>query len=56
LMPLRLAINEEIEGIDVSAHGEEAYYGGDVAALAGRGIALGESVSLPAHEVPRPTR
>jgi Amt family ammonium transporter len=53
LMPLRLAINEEIEGIDVSAHGEEAYYGGDVAALAGRGIALGESVALPAHELGR---
>jgi Amt family ammonium transporter len=53
VMPLRLAPHQEITGIDVSAHGEEAYYGGDVAALAGRGISLSQSVSLPAHEVGR---
>ncbi len=53
VIPLRLALAEEIEGIDVSAHGEEAYFGGDVAALAGRGISLGASVSLPAHEIKR---
>ena len=53
VVPLRLALPDEIEGIDVSAHGEEAYFGGDVAALAGRGISLGASVSLPAHEIRR---
>ena len=49
--PLRLSVASEIDGADISEHGEEAYYGGDVAALAGRRIALGQSVSLPAHEV-----
>jgi Amt family ammonium transporter len=51
LMPLRLAVPDEIDGPDVSEHGEEAYYGGDVAALAGRRIALGRSVSLPTAEL-----
>ena len=51
VLPLRLAVPEEIDGPDQSEHGEEAYYGGDVAALAGRRIALGQSVSLPADEV-----
>ncbi len=51
VMPIRLAVEAEIDGPDISEHGEEAYYGGDVAALAGRRIALGQSVSLPAHEI-----
>jgi hypothetical protein len=37
--------------VDLSEHGEEAYYGGDVGALAGRPMAIGESVMLPAHEL-----
>ena len=53
VMPIRLAVAAEIDGPDISEHGEEAYYGGDVAALAGRRIALGQSVSLPADEFPK---
>jgi Amt family ammonium transporter len=53
VMALRLPVPAEIDGADISEHGEEAYYGGDVAALAGRRIALGQSVSLPAAEVRR---
>ena len=45
---------EQIEGMDISQHGEEAYYGGDVGALAGRPVALGDSVLLPVAEVRRP--
>jgi Amt family ammonium transporter len=51
LVPLRLSVAAEIEGADVSEHGEEAYYGGDVGALAGRRIALGDSVFLSAEEM-----
>jgi Amt family ammonium transporter len=53
VMPLRLNVAEEIEGADLSEHGEEAYYGGDVGALAGRRIALGDSVLLGAEELRR---
>ena len=48
---LRVPLHDELAGVDVSEHGEEAYHGGDVGALAGRRIALGDSVLLPSHEV-----
>jgi len=53
LTPLRLPVSDEIDGIDVSQHGEEAYYGGDVGALAGRRVAIADSVVLPAAEIAR---
>jgi ammonium transporter, Amt family len=48
---LRVPLADELAGIDLSEHGEEAYHGGDVGALAGRRISIGDSVLLPSHEV-----
>jgi Amt family ammonium transporter len=49
---LRVPIADEIRSVDLSEHGEEAYSGGDdVGALAGRAIALGESVLIPVADV-----
>ena len=53
VVPLRLSVAAEIEGVDVSEHGEEAYYGGDVGALAGRRMSIGDSVFLSAEDVSR---
>ena len=50
---LRLPVEEEITGIDVNEHGEEAYYGGDVGELAGRRPMIGESIFLPVSDVRR---
>ncbi|MFN2566534.1 MAG: ammonium transporter [Gemmatimonadaceae bacterium] len=50
---LRVPLADELAGVDLSEHGEEAYHGGDVGALAGRRIALGDSVLLPSHEIKR---
>ena len=52
---LRVSIADEIRSVDLSEHGEEAYSGGDdVGALAGRAIALGESVLIPVADVRHP--
>jgi Amt family ammonium transporter len=56
VMPLRLTVSQEIEGVDLSEHGEEAYYGGDVGALAGRRISIGDSVFLSAEDAGTATR
>jgi Amt family ammonium transporter len=48
--PLRVATVDEIDGVDLSEHGESAYHGG-AADLAGRGVALGGSVYLAPDEV-----
>jgi ammonium transporter, Amt family len=48
---LRVPLHDELAGVDLSEHGEEAYHGGDVGALAGRRISIGDSVLLPSHEV-----
>jgi Amt family ammonium transporter len=48
--PLRVATGDEIDGVDLSEHGESAYHG-DAADLAGRGIPLGGSVYLPPEEL-----
>ncbi len=48
--PLRVATADEIDGVDLSEHGESAYHG-DAADLAGRGVSLGGSVYLPPAEV-----
>lgn len=47
VMPLRVPVEVEVEGIDISEHGEEAYHGGDLSDLTGRKTALGEAVVLP---------
>ena len=47
-MPVRADVHEEIEGLDLAEHGEEAYFGGDVGAVAGPALTLGHSVIVPA--------
>ncbi|MEP7086815.1 MAG: ammonia channel protein, partial [Gemmatimonadota bacterium] len=42
---LRISLADEIAGIDVTEHGEQAYHGGDLDELAGAG--LGDSIVLP---------
>jgi ammonium transporter, Amt family len=53
VMPLRVSVADEIRGSDLSQHGEEAYYGEDINALAGRAISLGDSVLIPATDIKR---
>jgi Amt family ammonium transporter len=48
---VRLRIEDEITGIDLAEHGEEAYYGGDVGELAGRRPLIGESVFISEAEM-----
>jgi Amt family ammonium transporter len=48
--PLRVSTADEIDGVDMSEHGETAYHG-DGADLAGGGVSLGGSVYLPPSEV-----
>jgi Amt family ammonium transporter len=48
--PLRVTTADELDGADLSEHGETAYHG-DAAELAGRGIPLGGSVFLPPGEL-----
>lgn len=50
LVGVRVPLDSELRGIDLSEHGEEAYFGGELASLAGVGI--GDSVVLPAGDVP----
>ncbi len=47
--PLRVSVPDEIDGVDVSEHGESAYQGD--ADLVGRGASLGGSVYLPPEEL-----
>ncbi|MBC7896816.1 MAG: ammonia channel protein, partial [Cytophagaceae bacterium] len=51
VMPVRLPIDQEIRGVDLVEHGEEAYHGGDIGELAGRHASLGDSVLLPASDL-----
>ncbi len=41
---LRADVHDEISGLDVSEHGEEAYIGSELGGLAGPGVSLGGSV------------
>jgi hypothetical protein len=51
---LRVPLDAEVGGLDISEHGEEACSGTDVGTLAGRRAALGESVLIPAGQM-KPT-
>lgn len=46
LFGVRPAVKEEISGLDLSEHGEEAYLGGDFGGMTGPGVAIGEGVIL----------
>jgi Amt family ammonium transporter len=43
-MGVRADVHDELNGLDLAEHGEEAYFGGDVGAAAATGLALGRSV------------
>jgi Amt family ammonium transporter len=47
-MAVRADVHDEISGLDLTEHGEEAYFGGDVGAVAGPALALGHSVIVAA--------
>lgn len=51
VMEVRLPLDQEIRGVDLGEHGEEAYHGGDIGELAGRHSSLGDSVLIPASEL-----
>lgn len=51
IMPLRVPVDVEVQGIDIAEHGEEAYHGGDLSDLTGRKTALGDAVVLSATEL-----
>ncbi len=48
LFGVRPEVHDEITGLDLTQHGEEAYLGGDLGGLAGPGVAIGEGVVLSA--------
>lgn len=50
---LRVPLADEIVGIDVAEHGEQAYHGGELGALGGHDVAIGGSVLVPTNELPR---
>ncbi len=51
VMSLRVSVEVELTGIDVSEHGEEAYHDNDLSDLAGRSTLLGDAVVLSASEI-----
>ena len=54
---VRADVRDEITGLDMAEHGEEAYFGGELGSLAGPGVTLGGSVVLSqptAESAPRP--
>jgi Amt family ammonium transporter len=51
VMKVRVAVDAELIGIDLSEHGEEAYHGSDLSDLAGRSAPLGDAVVLSASEM-----
>jgi Amt family ammonium transporter len=48
---IRIPLEAEVGGIDVSQHGEEAYSGGEIGMLVGRRAAVGQSVVMPAAHI-----
>src|SRR5207237_1330561 len=46
----KAGVREQLSGLDLSEHGEEAYFGGEQGALAGAGVAIGEGVIVSRME------
>ncbi|MBY0492235.1 MAG: ammonium transporter [Gemmatimonadaceae bacterium] len=51
VMPLRVGVEAEIQGIDIAEHGEEAYHDSDLSDLSARVSPLSDAVVLPAAEL-----
>ncbi len=51
VLPLRIPVDAEVSGIDISEHGEEAYHGSDLSDLTGRTSSIGDAVAIPASEM-----
>ena len=54
IVPTRAGVHEELRGLDLSEHGEEAYFGEELGVLARPGAGLGDSVVV-AH-TPEPVQ
>jgi Amt family ammonium transporter len=52
LFGVRPEVRDEITGLDLSEHGEEAYLGGDLGGLAGPGVSIGQGVVLSSSPAP----
>ncbi len=50
-MGIRVPLEAEVQGVDISEHGEEAYSGSDIGTLIGRRATVGQGVVLPAAQV-----
>jgi Amt family ammonium transporter len=50
VQPLRVPLDAELAGVDLSEHGEQAYHGG-LGELTGGRLPLGAAVLVPAHEL-----
>ncbi|HXF96080.1 MAG TPA: ammonium transporter [Gemmatimonadales bacterium] len=53
---VRAGVREELAGLDLSEHGEEAYFGTDLGTASGAGVALGGAVIVPAAAQPGSSR
>lgn len=53
VMPVRIAVDAELVGVDLSEHGEEAYHGNDLSDFTGRRLSLNEPVVIPVSK-PQP--
>lgn len=51
VMSLRVTVDDEMMGIDIAEHGEEAYHGSDLSDLTGRRAQLGDAVIFDAKEL-----
>jgi Amt family ammonium transporter len=47
-MGVRVGVEDEITGLDLSEHGEQAYFGSDMDSVGGTGSGLGQGVIVPA--------
>lgn len=52
VMEIRISVEAELSGIDVTEHGEEAYHGSDLSDLTGRMLSLGDAVAIPVSDIP----
>lgn len=51
VMPVRVDVDAELRGVDISEHGEEAYHGNDLSDFTGRRLSLNEPIVIPAADV-----